>query len=101
MSEANQNTKSANAGIYSHGCFMHIINLILALIGEICAIIFRKNEDKRKLLIGAECGDILLMLIISILGTCIWDWIAFAVGTVAIAVTILLNKKSVSGSSQR
>ena len=76
-----------------HNCFMHWIILALALIGEACAVIFRRRKDKRKLLIGAECGDIVLMLVLAILGSCMWDWIVFAIGTVAIAVTHFLNVK--------
>ena len=76
-----------------HSCFMHWIILALALIGEACAIIFRRRKNKRKLLIGAECGDIVLMLVLAILGSCMWDWIVFAIGTVAIAVTLFLNVK--------
>ena len=76
-----------------HNCFMHWIILALALIGEACAAIFRRRKDKRKLLIGAECGDIVLMLVLAILGSCMWDWIVFAIGTAAIAVTLFLNVK--------
>jgi len=76
-----------------HNCFMHWIILALALIGEACAIIFRRRKDKRKLFIGAEGGDIVLMLVLAILGSCMWDWIVFAIGTVAIAVTLFLNVK--------
>lgn len=76
-----------------HNCIMHWIILALALIGEACAFIFRRRKDKRKLLIGAECGDIVIMLILAILGSCMWDWIVFVIGTVAIAVTLFLNVK--------
>ena len=76
-----------------NNCFMHWIILALALIGEACAVIFRRRKDKRKLLIGAEGGDIVLMLVLAILGSCMWDWIVFAIGTVAIAVTLFLNVK--------
>ena len=74
-----------------HGCIMHWIILALALIGELCAIIFRKRKDKRKYLMGAEGADIILMLILAFIGTCIWDWVAFAIGTVAIVITLLLS----------
>lgn len=77
----------------THNCFMHWIILALALIGEVCAIIFRRRKDKMKLLIGTECGDIVLMLVLAILGSCMWDWNVFAIGTVAIAVTLFLNVK--------
>ena len=76
-----------------HNCFMHWIILALALIGEACAVIFRRRKDKRKLLIGAECGDIVIMLILAILGSCMWDWIVFAIGTATIALTLFLNVK--------
>ena len=77
-----------------HDCFMHWIILALALIGEACAVIFRRRKDKRKLLIGAECGDIVLMLILAILGSCMWDWIIFAIGTAAIVLTVFLPHES-------
>ena len=76
------------------GCFMHWIILAAALIGEILALLLRRREDKKKLLIGTECVDIVIMLALAIIGSCMWDWIIFAIGTAAIVLTVFLPQES-------
>jgi len=77
-----------------HNCFMHWIILAAALIGEILALLLRRREDKKKLLIGTECVDIVIMLALAIIGSCMWDWIIFAIGTAAIVLTVFLPHES-------
>jgi hypothetical protein len=50
--------------------------------------------DKKKLLIGTECVDIVIMLALAIIGSCMWDWIIFAIGTAAIVLTVFLPHES-------
>ena len=77
-----------------HNCFMHWFILAVALIGEILALLLRRCEDKKKLLIGTECVDIVIMLALAIIGSCMWDWIIFAIGTAAIVLTAFLPHES-------
>ena len=77
-----------------HNCFMHWFILAAALIGEILALLLRRHEDKKKLLIGTECVDIVIMLALAIIGSCMWDWIIFAIGAAAIGVTVFLPHES-------
>ena len=74
-----------------HNCFMHWFILAAALIGEILALLLRRREDKKKLLIGTECVDIVIMLALAIIGSCMWDWIIFAIGTAAIVLTVFFT----------
>ena len=94
--DASQDGDAENSGEYRNQsrkqkCSVHWLILILAIIGEAVAIVGRK---RKKVVYGVSAADGILTLALAAAGSCIWDWIFFMAGILALGATLYLTGNS-------
>ena len=75
-------------------CFLHYFILLLAAIGVLLILFFRGKQKKQLLTIGI---DTIAMIILTLIGWCMWDIIFTILGVaIMIAIFIWLKKNEES-----
>ena len=78
--------------VSTNHCFWHWIILVLGVFGAVLEIVFRK---KKKVVLTVLPLDPALMLLCLLLGWCLWDIPALAIGLVLILFGFILGQKMV------
>ena len=66
-------------------CYMHWYILALAIVAAVGTFLLRKKKAAKKIF---DAVAVLLLALLAIIGSCIWDWILFVIGAIAIAAVI-------------
>lgn len=78
--------------VSTNHCYFHWIVLVLALAGILLALLLRKGRKVRLLVTGA---DMILMIVFTILGWCIWDILITICATIAMLLVDYQKSKKV------
>ena len=94
--DASQDEDAQKSGEYrsqssEQKCSVHWLILIMAMAGEAVAIVGRK---RKKVVYGVSAADGILTLALAAAGSCIWDWIFFVAGIMALGATLYLTGNS-------